>query len=705
MSAFDLSADPELLAGFLDEAKESLDGLDRRFVEMEARPGDLEPVNAIFRAVHSLKGNAAFFGFMAVKNLAHDLENVLDQVRKGHMPASRQVTDALLEGLDVLRVLVAGLKSGAIDPPDQAGFDLLLTRLRDLPTQTAGSSSVLADLVLVEANSAHLPDDAKAALARIRQALIASGGQKSHGDPLAEIGPLGRLTAVIDAVAAGRVDDGAGTEVARILADLKSHASPDDAVIVAEMIEGFNAFHPTVGFDSLLISYLRERIPKLKQETAVVSAVSALTSTNRRPRSEDTSPRSEGSRPRSEATSREAKTESGPKSMRVAEATVDAFLDQVGELLVVGDMYAHLHKRLAADPDTRPMAKSLRRANETFATVSNRLQRGIMALRQVPIRPLLNKVPRLVRDVAQFRGKDILVVLEGEDLVVDKSLIELLDAPLTHIARNAADHGIEAPVAREAAGKPAQGLVRISAATTDRMVTITIADDGKGIDLAAIRNKAESLGIAQPGIAMSEQDIVDFIFAPGVSTAKEVTEISGRGVGMDVVRRAIDESGGGIQVATVAGQGTTITIRIPKSVTTQIMPGYLVKIGNRIFAIPLERVLETFKAIPGDLQRVVGRGRCIQRRGDLMPVLSGIEVLNRQGHDWDQRSQVLVAVSANRRKLALVVDGVLGVQKVVLRPMAGLPSGAELITGSALLGDGSLALVLDVDLFQNEVAA
>jgi two-component system chemotaxis sensor kinase CheA len=688
MSDNDLTADPELLAGFLDESQESLAGLDVRFVELERNPSNLAVIDAIFRPVHSLKGNAAFFGFIALKQLAHDLENVLDHLRKGRMAADRATIDLLLAGLDGLKGLVAGLKADVKDPADPQAYDDLLARLRTVAITADGGSGVLADLSLVEAAAAHFPDDARAALARIRSALSKQSGAASQ--PAS--GPLAELTAIIDAVAAGQANDERNATVPALIERMMADAPAENRPILAEMLEGFNAFFPAMGFDPMLVAYLRERIPKL-----------AAGGSGSRPRSETASrPRSESTtRPRSEGgTSRVGDNralEAGPKTMRVPESTVDAFLEQVGELVVIGDMYGHLHKRLSLAPESRGMARDLRRANETFSAVSNKLQRGIMALRQVPIRPLLNKVPRLVRDVASARGKDIAVRLEGEDLLVDKTIVELLDAPLTHIARNAADHGIETPERRLATGKPAQGTVVVSATASDRWVTISIVDDGGGINLDGIRAKGEAMGMIAPGAPITEQDIIDLIFAPGVSTAAEVTDISGRGVGMDVVKRAVDESGGSIQVTTERGKGARFLIRVPKGVTTQIMPGYLIRIGGRPFAIPLDRVLETFKAVPSDFSPVIGQGHCIERRGELLTVVSADEILHDRPHDWQARSHVLVAVSANRRKLAVAVDGVLGVQKVVLRQMQGLPGGDDMVAGSALLGDGSLALVLDVD--------
>jgi two-component system, chemotaxis family, sensor kinase CheA len=686
----DLTADPELLAGFLDESTEALDSLDRQFVAMEARPEDKDPVNVIFRAVHSLKGNAAFFGFTAVKELAHDLENLLDQVRKGNVDATRPVIDALLAGLDMLKAMVAALRQGVTEPPDRPAYDAMRQRQRDLASAKAPPANPAADLAIIAVHAALLPADAQAALGRLRAALApAATATAAAPDP----GPVAALTALLDAAEKGTADHERCAGMAGLIDQIKAKAGADagDLALVAEMREGFDAFFPAMGADPMLLQYLRERLPKLSAATRGAPPAAAAAA------APDKRPRSEGGVARPEAGKSDGHKADAAKTMRVPEASVDSFLAQVGELLVIGDLYNHIQKRLASNQATRAVAKDVRRANETFTAVSNKLQRGIMGLRQVPVKPLMSKVPRLVRDVATARGKDIRVVLEGEDLMVDKSLIDLLDAPLTHISRNAADHGVEKPEVRVAAGKPAQGTVTVSTTTTDRMVCLSISDDGGGLNLDALRKKGESIGLIPPGAALTEADLVNLIFAPGVSTAQEVTDISGRGVGMDVVKRAVDESGGSIQVTTAAGVGTSCIIRIPKNVTTQILPGYLVRIGDRAFALPLDRVLETFKATADDIHTAPPSERCVLRRGEVLPAISATELLHNRAHDWNRRSHLFVTVTIARRKVALAIDGVVGVQKIVLRPLAGLPPGAEVVAGSALLGDGGLALVLDLE--------
>jgi len=683
-----LSQDPELLAAFLDETQESLGTLDSLFIQLEANPADTQTVEAIFRPVHSLKGNSAFFGFMQAKRLAHVMESVLDAVRKGRRACTHDSIDLLLQGLDELRGMFGRIRASGTEVTAQADLDALVSRLEaHLSTGAApGQGDVVRDLDLIAAALPSSAAEALSALGRLRARFAVVGERHDLGTPIEAI------QALLGGFTAGTLDE---ERSRRVKAELQhvatAAATPAGVALATELLDGYDTFVSAMGFDILLKQYIQERLPRV---TAPDFAFAPAPATS------PAAPAELKAAARSAEVTKDehAHAPQAQKSMRVAEATIDTFLHYVGELLVVGDMFGHLHTRTKAVKGAPGLARDLRRANETFAELSNQLQKSIMAIRRVAIKPALAKVPRLVRDIAQAKGKDIVVEVSGEHLEVDKSLMDLIDAPLTHMVRNAADHGVELPDDRERAGKSRQGRIKVSAIETETGMVLTIEDDGKGLDLEAIRRKAESLGLVAAGAALAEQDIVNFIFASGVSTAKEVTEISGRGVGMDVVKRAIDDAGGQVSVKTEAGKGSRFQLRLPKGVTTQIMPGYMIRAGGRAMVLPLDRVVETFRVRREELTSMVGGTRCIQRRGEIMPVLHLAGELGLGEGEWGARGLPLVIVTANRRHVALAVDAVLGVQKVVVRQVAGLPAGAEVFTGGALLGDGTVALVLGVDL-------
>lgn len=695
-----LTADPELLAGFFDETQEILGSLDALFVKLEAAPSDVSIIEAIFRPVHSLKGNCAFFDFMAAKRLAHEMETLLDHVRKGRMKAGREVIDILLAGIDTLKAMFIRLRAGGPEVEDVTAHEGLIARVVALsggtaPTSSGDSSSALRDLdILATALRNDAGADALEALKRLRSRF----GTAACTSPIiankpAASSPLTAMHEILDPPFTGTLDTTKTQAVLTALERYRDQAADDAAKsLAAEMLDAYHAFVDAMGFDPMLRDFLLERIVRADAMSGPLAAS--------QPSDAPAKPSSEALEPKSERRERTDRVEAGAKTMRVAEATIDTFLHYVGELLVVGDLFGHLYRRVGTMPNSGVLARDFRRANETFTGLSNKLQKSIMAIRRVPIRPLLHKVPRLVRDIVGKKGKEAQVVLVGEDVQIDKSLIDLLDAPLTHMVRNSADHGIEAPEVRLRAGKPRQGTITISAAETDASLILSIEDDGAGLDLDAIRRKGEAMGMMAPGAVLTEHDIINLIFASGISTAKEVTDISGRGVGMDVVKRAVEDAGGTIGVTSTSGKGSRFQIKLPKGVTTQILPGYLIRVAGRTYTIPLDRIHETFQARADELTSVAGRGSCLKRHDVVLPVVFLSNILAGIDTPWPTKGATVVTVMANRRKLALVVEAVLGVQKVVIRPMLGLPAGADMIAGGALMGDGTVALILNLDRLQ-----
>ncbi len=679
--------DPELLAGFLDEAEESLATVGRLFVELERDPGALQVVEAIFRPVHSLKGNAAFFGLLTIKRVAHEMETVLDHVRKGRLTADRAVIDVLLAGLDLLVGLIGRIRGGGTDD-DPAAVEPLSVLLTAQAARAGvpASADPAADLLLIEQALPPANQAALAALGRLRKVL----GVAPAKDVLPASLPTGLTSLILRARSVTLAED----ESKAVLAGLERlrDAAPDATAraLAQETLDGARVFIDAMGFEAAGAEFVSERLARMAWNHAA-PAPSAL-----EPQRQGSERIEKGSE-RIEKGSEQIRKDGGDKSMRVAESAIDTFLHYVGELVVVGDMFRHLQTRVVATPGMQTMAREFRRANETFAGLSNQLQRSIMGIRKVPVKPLAHKVPRLVRDVSQAIGKEIDVVIEGEGAQVDKSLLELLDSPLTHMVRNAVDHGIETPERREATGKPRRGTITVAFAEQGRSMTLSVSDDGAGLNLEAIRKKGEAIGLIAPGAPLQEQDIVNLIFASGLSTAAQVTEISGRGVGMDVVKRAIEAAGGAISITTTAGKGSRFAIKLPIGVTTQIVGGYLVKAGAATYVLPLERVRETFRARPEDRKSLASRGVCLLRRDLALPMFELGGLLGGRTEEWPKRGLPVVVVEANRRPLALAVTAVIGVQKVVVRRLAGLPPGAPMLSGAALLGDGHLALILDLD--------
>ena len=389
----------------------------------------------------------------------------------------------------------------------------------------------------------------------------------------------------------------------------------------------------------------------------------------------------------------EARTEA--KTMRISEQHIDDFLAFVGELIVVGEMFKNLELQMTARQHAMELAQAFRVANETFGTLSLKLQRSIMAIRKIPVRALLQKVPRLARDAAAKDGKDIRVVLEGESVEIDKSLIDLLDGPLTHIVRNAADHGIEKKERRVAAGKNPQGTIRVAVSETESHIVLAVEDDGGGIDLGAVRAKAEAMNLISSDQVLSPEEIINLTFMAGVSSAREVTDISGRGVGLDVVKQTIETAGGAVLFGNrTDGPGTRCCIQLPKSVTTEIMQGFIVTLNRQSYILPLERVLETVRVETKDITQVAGRGQCLLRHNRVVPLFSLAKLL---GIPHPASNGLVVLIAFGKKKAALAVDAVVGVQQVVLKDIAGINTRQTFFDGGALMGDGRVALILNTD--------
>lgn len=699
----DLTMDPELLAGFLDETRDQLAEVQAQLVAIESASDRSPIIQAIFRAAHSIKGNSSFFGFLRAKTLAHTLENLLDALRSGRLAVDSEIISTLLAGFDVLGGMFERIRANAPEVDDPLALDALQARITAQVDKAPGATTgvdwttIRAQLAAAESALAAVPEAQRHAL----QPLLATlrrldPGKATQGKAPAatDSGPAAVLARLLEVPFEGTLSADQSEEVLHLLEAIQGTAH-DDAMkeLARDMLEGYRTFTEVMGFDPLLRDYLRERlqrIPGMPGPAAPAVPAQVVPAKPAEP----------------VPAARAPANESMAKSMRVSETKIDTFLRYVGELLVVGDMFDHLHTRAAAQATSagkmadskgpQRLARDLKRASETFAELSGKLQAAIMGIRKVPIRPLLQKVPRLVRDAALAKGKDCQVVIEGEAVEIDKSLVDLLDAPLTHMTRNAADHGIEAPEIRLAAGKPRTGTVTVRATETSSSIVVVIEDDGGGLDLERIRTKAEAMGLLRPGGALSEDAITSCIFAPGLSTAEQVTDISGRGVGMDVVKRSIEQAGGTILITTRRGLGTRFQITLPKRVTTQILPGYLFRLHGQLFVVPLDRVRETFRVLGTDVTTVAGRGRCILRRGEILPLVSLSEVLGMPEVPSTSRTTA-IAIEAGQQRIAIEVDHVVGVQKVVIREITGLPVDSDLLAGGALMGDGGIALILDAE--------
>lgn len=694
--------DPELMAGFVDEAEEGLATLNSLFIELEAEPGNIETINAIFRPVHTVKGNSAFFGLMKVKNLAHEMESLLTLAKEEKLVLNQSMISVLLAGVDQLKEMLARARDGRSEVVDNSAFDKLIEQIISA-REAKEDVSVLwndffdkfekakADLAKLDSSYGKQLDAVIEIAVQLKPGYLTDGSQPSkeeNQDKPAIPEVLQKIKSIFDRSREEGLSEDDASDVFKDLTDLKELVADKDAGdIVDSAIDEYHRFASSVGSgETLLVELLQEKIEKL------------LLFGDWKTSSGDG--KTETSKSKSETPENKAKpTKEAGKTMRVTEDSVDNFLSFVGELIVVGEMYNYLQKNISDSDINAGFINDFKRINETFDNLSGNLQKSIMEIRKVPVRTILQKAPRMIRDIATGSGKDIKVELVGEEIEIDKRLVETLDGPLTHMVRNSADHGIEMPDDRETAGKPRQGTVRIAVTEAEDNVTLKISDDGKGIDLNAIKAKAVKLGIMKSDQQLTEEQLIDLLFASGVSTAQEVTEVSGRGVGMDVVKRNIEAANGKITIKTEQGKGSEFIIRLPRTVSTQIIEGFLVRIGANCYVIPMDKVQEVFRPEANDISSVTGRGQCVLRHDQLLNVIRLSDIFGEQSlSKVPNSSEIMVSANIRKKRIAFCVDEVLGVQKVVLKDLEGLELDSQLYSAAAVMGNGTVAMVLDIAL-------
>ena len=638
-----MSEDPA--AAFRVEAAELLDQVEQGLLDLGHQLGDMALVNAVFRGLHTLKGSGAMFGFDALAAFTHHCESAFDKVRKGEVPATQELVAVILSAGDHMRALVDGdaiLCEG----------DAILAQLADAVTAAQTGDGIAAAPAPVQRGWRlffRLPVDA----------------MRNGTNPLTlldELRELGDCTIAVrtDTVpplpALVPTDCHLGWDVT-LTGDISREAIEDVFIFVMDDM--------TLEIAPIVADAEDEAAPVAIGPAPVAAAPAIATA------EEDVPPGGK------------LAVKPAAESVRVPAERLDVLMDRVGELVIAQSRLSQL-----AHQDG---GVALRSVSEEIERLSGELRDTMMGLRMVPVGTLFGRFRRLIHDLARDTGKAIELVTEGEATEIDKTVVERLFDPLVHIVRNSCDHGLEPADVRAAAGKPATGTVRLSAHQAGGEVVITIRDDGRGIDRTRVRAKAEANGLVQPGEVLSDADLLGMIFAPGFSTAAQVTSLSGRGVGMDVVKRTIETLRGTIDVASIDGEGSTITLRIP--LTLAIIDGLLVRVGEGRYVLPLAAVEECLELTPDEDLRSRGRS-LISLRERLVPFVR-LRDLFATGTAPDP-FQKIVVVSIGSERVGLVVDQIIGNHQTVIKSMSGLHRDIGSFSGATILGDGNVALILDI---------
>jgi two-component system chemotaxis sensor kinase CheA len=678
--------DPSFYEDFLVEAQEHFEQIEANFLALEEAPGDLDLLNAIFRSVHTIKGAAGFLGLQKVQSVAHVGENVLDDLRKSRMELSDRVMELLFETVDMLKVLVDDVriqvrKQGEPEDPDPSELIRALEALRkgEAAAATAKAATLTGEL--------HLP----AALAGVEEA-----GRKAAAAALAD----GKTVIGVQMELGGAIYGSAFNPMSLFqLADLVGRLLHRQMVPRQPLVD-LETFEP--GRFHLDLVMLIEATEPMEEVRKVFGAVANATVTIH-PLGLGAAAAGPEAAPAEDRrkTGRRASDDKGASdTIRVSQAKLEQFMNIVAELIISKTMISHLVERLTplvSGQEAAGVAKELAHASVYLDHVSKEIQASVLGIRMVPVKTVFSKFPRMVRDLAKASGKKIDLQMAGEDTEIDKSIIEELGDPMIHLIRNSADHGIESPEARLKAGKPEAGTVVLRARHEGDSVIVEIEDDGKGIDPSIIRAKAVEKGLISQDRAdqMSDDEAVDLIFLPGFSTAAKVTDISGRGVGMDVVRSNVRKLNGRVGVRSAVGKGSVFTIRLP--LTLAIIDALLVKSGGQVFALPGTAVEETL-IVPADRVSHLTRRLAIDLRGEVLGVARLRTLLrSEQGDLASEETDGLsvVVVSSAGRRMGIIVDTFVRRQEIVIKPLAPYLASLPGISGASIMGDGGVVLILD----------
>jgi two-component system chemotaxis sensor kinase CheA len=633
----------EFVSYFRDEAEELLQQIDGDLLKLEefatSKESDPEIINSLFRALHTIKGSGGMLGFTDVQGLAHKLENLCDLLRKDQMPLSESCVDILFSGRDFLTDLVAIAVGG-----EEAS----------LPGGLTEYTNRLDQFVAVYEETAHVIEGRTGPALTLEEAAAES---KPVADVEAFEAEIERLLKEAEA------QRGAAAASASPAADAPAPAGPMPAAVEtkAEVVAPARAPEPVVPVG----------------ENAAVA--------------KEAKP--------------DGKRASLHQTIRVDIERLDALLNLVGELVInrtrISDI-ANTLERLMSDKASNnggashgiiaPLAKDLADSAALLARTTNEIQESIMKVRMVPIGQVFDRFPRLVRDVAKARGKEVQLVISGAETDLDKTIVDEVGEPLMHLLRNCVDHGLEMPEAREAKGKPRVGTIQLNAYHEGNQIIIEVSDDGGGIDLEKVRARGIKQGLISGDDRLPDRDLIELIFTPGFSTAEVISDVSGRGVGMDVVKKNITRLKGIFDVDSVTGQGTRFTIKLP--LTLAIIQALLVRVVEELYAIPLDSVIESQRVEMPDVRSVHGN-EVITLRGQVVPLLRIADFFE-LGGTRDPDKVMIVIVGLQGRQVGLVVDSFEGEQEIVIKPLSDVVGRIPGISGATILGNGSISLIIDV---------
>jgi two-component system, chemotaxis family, sensor kinase CheA len=648
---------------FLEEAREILVELEAALLALNENPEDSDLVGRAFRALHTIKGSGAMFGFDKLAAFAHNLENAFDEVRNGRLKVTSELINISLGALDHIKAMLD--EESGREPASNTAAVAILEQLRQL-TGTAEPRT---------------PKAAPSAPAALAPALPAGAVRdwKVHFSPGADLMRTGAdpLLLLRELRQLGELRIAASMAPVPPIAEL----DPERCYITWDVVLTTAAERDAISDVFIFVADCCEMTIELANETAVAASVPGV------PPGSDAgsagAPESKPGKPKPPSYGRRASdTPDNASSIRVPAAKLDEFVNLVGELVTVQARLLEIATR-REDPEVVGVSEEIER-------LTTSLRENSISIRMLPIRATFERFRRLVHDLARDLHKEVELTIEGADTELDKSVIDELGDPLMHLIRNSMDHGIEPPEKRIEAGKNRSATIHLSARYSGASVLVCIADDGGGINAEAVRQRAIEKGLVAADAQLTEAEIYAFILAPGFSTARQVTDVSGRGVGMDVVRRSVEKLRGTIDIASNPGAGTTVTLRLP--LTLAIIDGLLVRVGHAYFVLPLANTLECIELTRQDIEKANGK-HIAYVRGEIIPYIRLSEYFN-MDVERPEREQIMVAETDDGH-YGFVVDQVLGDYQTVIKNLGRFYKDVQLISGATILGNGTVALIID----------
>lgn len=663
----------QYLGAYLDEATDNLQQLNDLILAVEQNRQNRETVDEIFRTAHTLKGMSATMGFHHMAELTHALEDRFSKVRSGEVDLTDDDLDHLFQSLDLMQTMVDAIRDGGTD--QDTDISKLVSQLREedrKPVVTeAKKEEGLKPEELSPQEKEWIEEATKMGMmvheitvTLDKECLLKAARAYMVISRLEEIGEIIKAEPSVE-----ELEKDAFDQSFRLYLGTKDEADVVRKAImnVSEVVE--------VDVKPLELDFVGYEEELNEEDESQMTSASVATTDSTTPSQE------------TKKAATKAKPKKGSQTVRVDIGRLDSLMNLVGEL-VIGKARI---ERLVMESSLREFDEPL----SQLGRISGDIQELVTKLRMVPVSFIFDRFPRLIRDITKTLGKDVELVIEGQETELDRTVIDEIGDPMVHLIRNSLDHGIETPEVRRAAGKPSKGTIKIAAYQEGSSVIVEVSDDGKGIDPVAVGNKAVERGlVTREALAeMSDDEIIQYVFLPGFSMAKEVTDLSGRGVGMDAVKRKVEYLGGQFDARSKLGEGTNVYIRLP--LTLAIVLSLLVKVGEETYAIPLENVDETILVRKEDLKRMHGRPVTLLR-GEVLSLGNLAATLETPRDDEERHEYPVVVVRVGRNKIGFIVDALVGQQEIVIKSLGRILSKIKGIAGATILGDGNVALILDV---------